>query len=730
MTKMTKTASNFEAAFADLAYTYIKEASPKLMQFVVGFQVVDKNDDETRSVAVFGFDVNGSMFYAPVFFLKGELKGYDLLFAQAQDMFVPLEEKWVDYLINRGLPALGESMPDVKPEEWVADADISEYITSPMGKQSAAPLCGYWVRGRKFDLRPFCTAVQRGAADERFTKAAARLDIREFVKEGGVPAAAALVASLAKHSALSEKFFRFYDLDDITSLQLDKTAGKIEKGDEPLKDVKVTYTPTNYDKVDGEKLKDLVRDGYVVRDKDGKTTVVKAEVCEDLALSAPLFEGHGGMFNALTDSGPDEVFISNKVIDIEDGRQVKDYDDNKLYLVAGAKKHPFQMLPAHKVTVVADVPSEDVATAFTMPVSDITASKENQYTVLTEHNACLSPFTVLQTEEDKGLKILYITAVGYYGGCAPCGGPGKSLRRYPVKGPDGYEVQAVRVVILPASQGVPSVRIDDSGVYIADSCRALSRPRMGPSFALVTQRQLISAAVKTAGFKPFRLWRSGDTYFVKGLDGRDDILWMTKRALYENFAGNLDCPTAVVHDMCAAVEKGPADFMIKHANPMAAMYGGPQQFDPQSGAMLSPQQDVTGAVPGMEGIPPEHMSHGDEAAMLNPYDAQMAEGAPEDKEVFDTAVIAGLVKSMRVPELIESYIGDLVVGMDRLGRMLFLFYWHNDEVADTYGDTELTELEDNLRNTFSGLGDLVLFLKQKTIEPTIALVGDKGLSSI
>jgi hypothetical protein len=52
-----------------------------------------------------------------------------------------------------------------------------------------------------------------------------------------------------------------------------------------------------------------------------------------------------------------------------------------------------------------------------------------------------------------------------------------------------------------------------------------------------------------------------------------------------------------------------------------------------------------------------------------------------------------------------------------------MYYWHNDKFRERYGTQDMSELEDNLRNVFKSLGELSLFLKQKTIEP------DKGDTS-
>ena len=54
-------------------------------------------------------------------------------------------------------------------------------------------------------------------------------------------------------------------------------------------------------------------------------------------------------------------------------------------------------------------------------------------------------------------------------------------------------------------------------------------------------------------------------------------------------------------------------------------------------------------------------------------------------------------------------------GMDRLGRLLFLLYWHYDEFQERYGKDDLSEFTDNLKSTFEALGDLVIFMRRRTL---------------
>jgi hypothetical protein len=85
------------------------------------------------------------------------------------------------------------------------------------------------------------------------------------------------------------------------------------------------------------------------------------------------------------------------------------------------------------------------------------------------------------------------------------------------------------------------------------------------------------------------------------------------------------------------------------------------------------------------------------------------------KEVFDAAVLGSMVKSHAPTDMVERFLPTIVAGMDRLGRILFLLHWHYDEFQERYGKEELIEFVDNLRSTFEALGDLVIFMRRRTL---------------
>ena len=52
---------------------------------------------------------------------------------------------------------------------------------------------------------------------------------------------------------------------------------------------------------------------------------------------------------------------------------------------------------------------------------------------------------------------------------------------------------------------------------------------------------------------------------------------------------------------------------------------------------------------------------------------------------------------------------------DRLGRILFLFYWKHEDFNQRYGSDDVVQMEDRLRNVFKQLGELTLNLKEKAV---------------
>jgi hypothetical protein len=69
---------------------------------------VADDEDKTRALGVVAFRLGRQVGFVPVFFDNGEVKGHELLYLQGQDGFVPSDENWINYLLNKGPDQVGK----------------------------------------------------------------------------------------------------------------------------------------------------------------------------------------------------------------------------------------------------------------------------------------------------------------------------------------------------------------------------------------------------------------------------------------------------------------------------------------------------------------------------------------------------------------------------------------------------------------------------------------------
>jgi len=96
------------------------------------------------------------------------------------------------------------------------------------------------------------------------------------------------------------------------------------------------------------------------------------------------------------------------------------------------------------------------------------------------------------------------------------------------------------------------------------------------------------------------------------------------------------------------------------------------------------------------------------------------------KEVLDTSIMASLIGTSKTMNKVGDFMPDLIKAMDRLGSILCLYYWDNEEFEEQYGRVEMVELEEKLVDIFSSMGDITLFLKEKTTDADSLFDGNKG----
>ena len=136
--------SDIEKAFSDQASGFVENKLAPLMKapYSIGFEIVRKNDDNTRMVGIFAFKVDENILFAPVFFLNGEIKG-PILYRCDTRTFVPANKDWANYLIEAIENAEGKGISISRRGETAPLVQMQRINFLPPGysKSAAAKCC-------------------------------------------------------------------------------------------------------------------------------------------------------------------------------------------------------------------------------------------------------------------------------------------------------------------------------------------------------------------------------------------------------------------------------------------------------------------------------------------------------------------------------------------------------------------------------------------------------------
>lgn len=129
-------------AFAQQAYTAIGNRDKEIMRdpYMLGFEIVTKNEENTKLVGAFAFRVADEILLAPVFYLNGQIKGQDLLYRKGVNRFIPNTDKWVSYLLSRGQQGEGRGV-DRRALDARIHLDLRQMAGSRINKWAADECC-------------------------------------------------------------------------------------------------------------------------------------------------------------------------------------------------------------------------------------------------------------------------------------------------------------------------------------------------------------------------------------------------------------------------------------------------------------------------------------------------------------------------------------------------------------------------------------------------------------
>lgn len=841
----------FEDDFGQLAYQFVNDRAPALVPYMLGFEVVDRNEDGSKAVGIFGYKVDQDYYYIPAFFLNNQVRGVDMILNKKTNQFVPLTEKWIDYVIDKHSIQIG-TPADNEVRDTMRNPDLTfvrrpRTALGPFGKTAEdAP----WTMKEAWEHIKEATA--KAAGDPKFKemfagicgqveKSAEATYIKDFMEKVGGPECMLSFLKSMRDVEFADAALTLYK--DAEAFWTEKTAnakihvermkkvaaarpkvrvvGSTEglvkaSQDTPPSDVGEEDKPLTVE----ENARQIVEHDFTI--DDSRPAEEAATVTDDKALvdfehrfNPP--DGVGRYNFMMSDGVSREGVLLNSVVSPSCGKDMTFvlFEDDGNVLAEACPRAV--MTTEFEEGSVKDEKGDDLKKLYDKAVSlsSVEVGNEerdgNPYLFIDDKGNAAGPFGIkfvisdgdhirfgtgycsdckVVTPNSSGLNESYgfmdwnlrdrfhdedgRPAHNGYDRCcdAPCceecsdsdfvtvgtfsGMPKKTSAGVII--PKDWKALKLKVVKWYAPY-VENEKPEDRNVREAKYAKEYAEFKSKYTFASAID---ILQEMRSEGIERIKVASDGVNYHVAvdgakrrhgpmgykeaavdlvtrfGMRPRRAFSVLSKAASEGSTMLLVKIPSLVQH------EKTAQDNLVGVSMP-APLEQIPA-VDPYSGIPVyqSPYIDMTqGQFTGVPGLPPEggytkginiggemertmgageypdeHDSMGEGALPIDEEARRLAEDAAKagQRHVFDQAAIGGLTKVYDTANVVDSYIPDFMDTIDRLGRILFLFYWKHEDFNQRYGSDDVVQMEDALRNVFKQLGELTLQLKEKSVK--------------
>ena len=713
-------ADDFEVKLANVADAEITQRLPSLNEYKVGFQLIERNDEGTRGMGVMVYKLGEQWVYVPAFFLNGRIRGYDLMYLPDKSQFVPAKDTWVSYVRQNRTALLGDKSGDLqksKPKRADAVSLRRDNKSHSIMFKSASLI-------EKDDLEASLDDMTTVVNDYDIN----RFDLRTWIPRLGKEATVRFLRTLNTNADFANAILKFYTPEDIRKIAapaLDETPAadgtEVQDGTYPLKveavteqsDLQViTLEDTKaVEQLDSKAKEVVLRDGLYVVDNRKNTSTVFIDKQSSGSLTTPQKSGYYEILLA------DGSFRKCYVIVAP---QTKDsWKLGRGYSGCGGKNN----------NQGPDTNSKDVE-AFSYIVVDLNKPKTAHccdQPILCRNlesreatdikgigikpTSLMSKFRTSEKQSESDEPVALDTDSTFDGDCVAIDTKG-NYETFSVNGGQvlGNKVAGARlpddtgdnycdvegVVELTGKSG--QVCRKGSHLYIPEGARIVSLKRWGGEMAVGDLETIKHRIIKAASWRSLTLLTDGISYSIDGMFGKQRGL--TKNAALLTLIKQHGIGAADARELLTKEASGSRPcretFLVKYAAPTW-----PDSYDEE------PSIGFDETVPTIE----EDTMDPQDAAMGNDETTNIIDASDKGvKDVMDVSVLKALASNGSPNRMVDDYLQDLMLAMDRIGRILFMFYWHYNQFKEQYGHEKMSELEDSLRDNFQNLSELTLFL--------------------
>lgn len=846
--------AQLEQDFANLAFMFLRDRAAALMPHLLGFEVVDREEDGSRAVGIFGFKIANKYYYVPAFFVNNQVKGMDLLYSKENNSFMPLRETWINHILNKSTIRLGEAAGNHKrlredfeqpnfsflaeppssvksgqapAGSWMdyqkaqnaavrkamgdpkVGGGYQQWLQSAEGQQNIVGSSPQWrylhsqhpelaggittqlqplhdqIKARMSSVKALTMAPGIGGSkvaavvddgfevwnnlqggvvegmhkDAEFQQALAgaiatlkreHLDLDKtadanpiavYMQKHGGPRAVRSFMRSVQNPKFASALLHFYP--SLAPFKVTEFDAALAPKTAAAKVTVVAHEDSCGDcsNMTDKERKRLVRDGFSIidrRDDTEKSQLYDIEYPKKFSNPS-----ESGVYKMLLPTGATVEAIVMQAVGEQPG---------KALLCVEPKNKFFFTADASRVFVAGDKSQDKDPTEDGIDFGDMAIGR--RYALVSPKGDASAPFRVEAATAESGervrIRVYFDTGIDHSNG---------NQKAWDLPGNYATYGSNTRYLALANHEG-KHLRCTGEDLIVPSNWKAIplttkweyeDEVRMKQDKPSATEPAVPASADARNAYDAFapgnlldlneNLFKSGFHKIAVGYEGGSDYIVsfegrmlgpypypQAMQTLVTKFGMSVD---DAEETLATAVRMRKVAHFIKAGQLVGANVPMPQPpgntsedisgmglpmtepyLDTSEGALIGQGEWQDSTQPGFAtgGQSEMESSMGNDVAAL----AQQA-AATGQKHVFDHASIGGLAKMYDTASAIDMYIPDLLKSLDRVGRILFIFYWKNADFAERYGEEDLAELEDMLRGVFKSYGDLVLKLKQKAI---------------
>ena len=722
-----------EKTFLDVAYQQLNNKATPLMkpQYRVGFEIVFKNDENTRLVGVFIFRVSDQYFYAPVFFINGTIKGTDLLYRANVKRFVPLTNDWCEYLIGLSSQDEGHGI-SIRERQLTRDQmNLLDVVEPPQTMRYRRKMAATDDQLAALDAQ---AVIVEKDTKEMLAKMASIPEIkdsilRKFITEFGGFNAIKKIANTAKHDRMFAQALMLGSHPDNYMPVLPAKPPGVKVASGPAKLMILHSAILKNPNVKKASMEDICN-GYQIEDfrKSGQVSDVvytdNSQVVE--TVETP------GQYDVLMADGTTRTMLVGLYLHMH-------FNSGADGCSPCAVGDPHGLEDRRRPLVLVDLDNRASVSLSAYnwenhgdkQVYGTFVKKLTESDVLKEMSSAAvgKAYRIYDTEAQAFSQPFYVVSKGK----SEAGFDELQISTYTAS-PEGSNGSKILIN--------PDYRDYDPKDNIFGTCCKLVEVKFEKSkndylnfqeIQGLGSKHTLNAFIFESNFKKASIVK-------RQVGGNSSFLLKTARSNYQwtEELSKLAATTRLMMD-CAikqataeealknAEVTGKYNFLYEDLNTKQAYnlrFNDWPEFwqrqnnefnvleEPRSEWAVESQEDRPIIMPHRVGDVWSQDSS-ETLDTLNPmqlYDLSKQRGIGS---LFEHGIVGELVKTYDATALVQNYMPDLETALDRIGRIIFLYYWKPEDFAASYGSDDQSGLENKLLSNFKALGEMTIELLQK-----------------